>query len=105
MKVVVNNCYGGFGISEEALKYIGIPYKKDGRWLVLENPEWLGSYDCRTNSKLIEFIEKFGYKRASGDCAKLGIEEVPQGWLFRIDDYDGLETLDIQNTEGYWLAT
>lgn len=65
---------------------------------------WVGSYECRTNSKLVEFIEKFGSDRASGECSNLRVEEVPHGCLFRIDDYDGLESIDIQYTEGYWYA-
>ena len=104
MKVVVNNCYGGFELSEEALKYMNIPYKKDGRWVFPEDSNYLGSYECRTNPRLVEFIEEFGSDRASGDCSKLGIEEVPQGCLFRIDNRDGLESIDIQYTEDYWYA-
>lgn len=105
MKVVVNNCYGGFKLSEEAYKYIGIPYKKEYGFIFPENSDWLDSYECRTNHKLIEFIEKFGQDRASGNFSKLKIEEVPSGTLFRIQEYDGSEWIETEDDLKWWLAT
>ena len=102
MKIVINCCYGGFELSEEALKYMDIPYRKDGSWLFPLDSAWLGSYKCRTNPKLIEFIERFGSERASGNCSKLEIEEVEKGCLFRINNYDGLESIDIKYMEDNW---
>lgn len=107
MKIVINKCYGGFNISAEALDYIGVPYKREhsfvypkGEWY-----KWLGSFKCRTNPKLIEFIEKFGSERASGQCSKLKIVEVPCGINFRIDEYDGMEDIEERDNIDWYVAT
>lgn len=76
MKIVINDCFGGFSISEEAKKYC----------------EENSSYNIsRTNEKLIEFIEKYGSERASGMCAKLKIVEIPDDVNWEIEEYDGNE--------------
>ena len=53
-KVVINRCFGGFGLSQEALKLLG--------------QEWDSIYwpdDKRTDSLLVEVVEELG-ERASG---------------------------------------
>ena len=77
MKIVINSVYGGFGLSKEALEYMGIDsdYRVD-----------------RTDPKLVECVEKLG-KRANGDYADLKIIEIPDGIDVTIDDYDGIETV------------
>lgn len=82
MKIVLNKCFGGYSLSEEAYKYLNIP--GDG-------------YGCdfkenRTNEKLIECVEALGDK-ANGDCAKLSIVEIPDDIEYYIGDYDGIETV------------
>lgn len=104
MKIVINRCYGGFNLSEEALDYMGIPYKVDFGFAFPANYGWLGSLECRTNSKLIEFIEKSGSERASGRCSKLVVEEIPQGTLFRIEEYDGMESIETQDNIDWQVA-
>lgn len=79
MKIVVNECWGGFGISDFAIKKLGI----DTRFEVE-----------RTDERLISLIEEFGSEKISGVCADLQIEEIPDDatdWW--IDEYDGNETL------------
>lgn len=82
MKVVVNKCFGGFSLSEEAYKFLGL--------------EWDGygyKYnDRRTDEKLVECVETLG-DRASGRYADLRVVEVPDGEAWEIDYYDGIETV------------
>jgi len=103
-KVAYNNCYGGFTVSR-----VGILL---GRKLS-GNPEWGGAciigdtysdgeavdFDYgggrdidRSDPVLIEVIETLGEK-ASGSCSCLAIEDVPSGTAYRIDEYDGNESV------------
>lgn len=83
MKVVINTCFGGFGLSEEAYKYLGL--------------EWDGygfAHDTnRTDSKLIECVETLGEK-ANGPFARLKVVEVPDDINWYLDEYDGIETVE-----------
>ncbi len=77
MKVVLNNCYGGFGLSDEAIEMLGSdrPYDLD-----------------RTDPKLVEVVEKLGL-RANGPLADLRVVDIPENVEYYIDDYDGIETI------------
>ena len=79
MKILFNNCYGGFGISEEARDLYN-KRRKDNEQVT----------DIRTDKLLIEIVEELG-KRASGDYAEIEIAEVPDGAYWYIDEYDGWE--------------
>lgn len=104
MKIVINDSYGGFTISEDALKYMGVPYRNDWGYIVPIAYQWLGSLECRTNEKLIEFIEKFGSESAGGSFSNLVIKEVPKGTLFRIQEYDGSEWVETADEIDWWKA-
>jgi hypothetical protein len=87
MKVVINDCYGGFGLSNKALDMLGLIsdsiFDRD-----------------RANPKLVEVVEKLG-EEANGFCASLRVIEIPDDvkeWY--IDDYDGVET--IHEKHRYW---
>ena len=54
-------------------------------------PSFYGN-DSRCDKDLIEVIELLGDK-ASGECASLAIEEIPDGKEFEIDEYDGSESV------------
>ena len=75
MKLVINNCYGGFSLSKQAIEYCGEEY-----------PE-------RTNEKLIEFIEKYGAEAAKDLFSELVVVEIPDNCFYEIVDYDGMETV------------
>ncbi len=81
MKIVINRCYGGFGLSEKAMKYLKLPLNK-----------YIGYYD-RTDPKLIKCVEKLGDK-VNDSCSKLEIVEIPDGTKYEIRDYDGMETVE-----------
>ncbi len=82
MKIVINRCWGGFGVSEEVYKELGI--KWDG----------YGYFEERDDPKLIAAIEKLGSEKSSGHLAKLKIVDIPDGTDWVIDDYDGMETVE-----------
>lgn len=84
-KIVINACFGGFSLSDQAL----------ARYRELANPpkDW-SEYDLdRQDPLLIQVVEELG-KKANGDCAQLAIKELPQGTEFRIREYDGGEWIE-----------
>lgn len=123
MKVVINSCYGGFSLSNKAyaeLIKLGVPLKEyvqqkrdlvtgrylpepanDGEVIFQSTTDFsiLGRYwdnwtrDNRTHPLLIQVIEQLGTEKASGDCAKLKIVEIPDDVDFEIDEYDGIESI------------
>lgn len=99
MKVVINSCYGGFGVSQEGLQWlVDNKHWSTGFGALLEkddNKETLyltdrDAVDLRTNKNLIEMIETLG-KIANAQFANLKVIEVPDDVEFEIEEYDGLE--------------
>ena len=98
-KIVINKCYGGFGLSQEALTEL---QKLNDKLVVEQNSEvfpeeslWLSEdFDdyphYRGNDQLIEVIEKLG-SRANGQHSELKIVEIPDNVEYTIADYDGIE--------------
>lgn len=91
-KVVYNACYGGFNLSKlalERLAELGCPGASDA----LQH-SFCGCY-CfdipRHDPLLVQVVEELG-DEASGQCARLRIEEI-EGDRYLIDDYDGRETI------------
>ena len=84
MKIVINTCYGGFGLSDKADKIMderSASYKEDG-WYFVE----------RHDPILISVVEMLG-KEADGTCSELEIIEIPDGLSYDIREYDGYESL------------
>lgn len=81
MKIVINNCYGGFGLSDEAFGM----YKA-------ARPDF-DRHDFqiqRNDEALVNVVEKLGVA-ANGFCASLKIVEIPDGVEWEIQEYDGFE--------------
>jgi hypothetical protein len=103
MKLVINVCYGGFGLSDKAficyLNKKGIKFTREkSEWSSLgdnfynENGEFLSDYNLdRSDSVLIGIVEELGSKEASGMGAELKIIEIPDGIEYEIEEYDGVE--------------
>ena len=102
-KVVLNSCYGGFGLSKAAIKMLrdkhGLNIFSDHGYV--DNDDF-GIFDdnrdaYRMDKRLISVVQKLGVDKASGDHAKLRIVSVPDdvvdvhGW--HISDYDGIDTI------------
>lgn len=105
MKVVINRCWGGFGLSAMAvirMREMGNPHAyedvlfgelwEDGK----ENTHRYNSYYLmdidRHDPDLVRVVEEMG-EAANGECADLTIVNIPDGVNYEIDDYDGMETI------------
>ena len=86
MKIVLNKCYGGYSLSKEACNYLGI--ECDDYNISFEFSETKG----RTNENLVKCVEELGAK-ASGRCADLEVVEIPDNSFYKIEEYDGYETV------------
>ena len=91
MKIVINCTWGGFGLSQIALDYLGIEYCMDNDDFGIDNKN---PYAYRAYDKLIECIETLG-EEADGDYAELKIVEIPDdvGYNWHIDEFDGMESI------------
>jgi len=119
MQVVINNCFGGFNMSDEAIEECikrGMKltewengYYKDrsadfvdwsthpDRTTLFKNRYSIcndNRKEFRTNPIVIAVVKKLG-KKANGPCAKLKVIDIPfdstDGW--EIDEYDGNESI------------
>ena len=81
MKIIINTCYGGFGLSKEALA------------LFNERSGTVNTYDPgipRNNPILVEIVEQLG-EAADGRFAELKVVEIPDDVQWQIEEYDGNE--------------
>lgn len=117
MKVVINSCFGGFNLSDEAIEKC-IEYgmsctECDNKakffdseaffCKLTEDLKVFGKYGTnrkfdrvlRCNPTVVRVVEELGVEKASGRFAALKIIEIPfescEGW--QIDDYDGVESV------------
>jgi hypothetical protein len=83
MKIVINSCYGGFGLSDEAYElYCDLTGQKLG--------EIYQSDIRRDDPMLIKVIEILG-EEANGNFSELKIVEIPDDVEWIIEEYDGAE--------------
>lgn len=81
MKVVINRCYGGFGLSNEAMnRYNELSGK---------NLEYYYSID-RDDPYLVQVVEELG-DSSNGGYSKLKVVDIPDDVDWEIDEYDGIE--------------
>lgn len=87
MKVIRNTCYGGFGLSDEAIDLFN---QRSGEPVI----DYISSFDdkIRSNPILVQIVEELG-EEADGFCARLEVVEIPDGTNYYISDYDGVETI------------
>ena len=110
MKVVINTCFGGFGLSNEAFELLlqrkGIEYDTVKETVFgsemfnfyakghAGNDQYYLSdyafYDNRSDKDLIAVVEELGAK-ANGHAADLKVIEIPDDVEWFIDEYDGRE--------------
>ncbi len=91
IKVVYNNCFGGFSLSNQAVK-------------------WLGNHGVNTKTysdlprhhpMLVKCVEELG-RQANGQFASLVVHSLA-GNKYRIDEYDGNETV-VEPNEDEWTV-
>lgn len=114
-KIVYNACYGSFSLSRMAVK-LGRKLSGDPMW---GGPCLIGDryedgslvedfYSCyfdgpRDDKTLVCIVEELGFA-ASGPWSRLQIKEVPKGTAYRIDEYDGYESVKTQNNYNWKIA-
>lgn len=82
MKVVINTCYGGFGLSDEVYdRYKELSGKDISRYREIS----------REDPLLIQIIEDLGSEKSSSDYAELRIVEIPDDVEWVVEEYDGWE--------------
>jgi len=87
-KIVYNACYGGFSLSEAACNLYD-ELKDQPRGTTTH-----GGRDIpRNDPALAEVVERLGAQAASGAFAALAIRELPIRTKYRIDGYDGYESV------------
>lgn len=121
MKVVYNGCYGGFSLSDKAiqryveLKGVKLYEKPDGKFSGLSKSyyttpdfadgSYFACYDIpRTDPILVQVVEELG-NAADGKFANLLIQDVPAGQRWRIDEYDGIESIMTVDDYEWNIAT
>ena len=104
MKVLINNCYGGYAISYQACKLwlernnISFTENKDDYWdvefIIDGKPTYLSHQISRDDSTIIQIFEEKGSEFTSGSLSELILVEIPDGCQYRIGEYDGMESID-----------
>ncbi|MCA2590205.1 MAG: hypothetical protein IM509_05495 [Microcystis sp. M31BS1] len=93
-EVVINRCYGGFDLSEEAQEL----YLKLKNITSYSTVEYFYDHHLNRHDPILVSVVKQLGDRANGSFADLKVVEV-QG-RYRINEYDGFETIE---EEGRWL--
>jgi hypothetical protein len=107
MKLVINKCFGGYGLSRKAvlrLRELGCEGANND---VLCDEVWpdtgetnnsaaldygLGDEISRDDPLLVQVVEELG-EEANGPHASLKIIEIPDGTDWVINNYDGMESV------------
>ena len=103
MKIVINRCHGGFGLSEKAIELL---FEKKGWTLVrkvldstftsyykdsIQDDNFFNEFDLdRNDPDLVAVVEEIGDK-ANGWAAVLKVVDVPEDVIWYIEEYDGIE--------------
>lgn len=94
MKIVINNCYGGFHLSEKAIELL-IAKGVDKE---LVSDYRFGEYrfaECKRDNKLlVEVVEELGKEANDSSYSSLSVVEIPDeatDWV--INEYDGSEDI------------
>lgn len=82
-RVVINDCHGGFGLSDQA-------FERYRQLTGITDPVFV-YYDIeRDDAYLIQLVKEMG-DQANGPCSKLKIVEIPADVVWIIEEYDGIE--------------
>ena len=104
-KVVINGCYGGFGLSQLALSVLYKNYPnmvevyKDYRG---EEVMYLSDEVERHDKRLVKVVEALGSELASGEYANLVIATIYNP-VYRVSEYEGYESIHTQGMDDGWV--
>lgn len=83
-KIVINTCYGGFGLSDLAMR----------RYAEIKKIEDVNTIHCfdihRADPALVQVVEELG-KKSNDIYSELRIVEIPEDVSWYIEEYDGNE--------------
>lgn len=102
IKILYNNCYGGFEVSEafkeEYRRRTGKTINQDAIEFWNTGPD---SFRC--DPVAVAIVEEFGSERSSGHSSVIEIREIPAVFArhWNIKEYDGDETVKVNITEAY----
>ena len=142
MKVVINSCYGGFGLSPKGeQRYLELKghksyFYKQSKYNYADHtleftrvdniddvPDiffYCTTYDqgktisgypkdvfhcCnleRSDPILVRVVEELGAE-SFGKCARLEVVDIEKGRWFKIDEYDGLESIQYRDIDDEWI--
>lgn len=100
IKVVANGCFGGFGLSHDAILrfcelkgfQVSFDHGRYGRVYTVDGHQYWSDSDIdRHDPILVQVVEEMG-EAANGEHASLYIEQI-EGNQYLIDEYDGTETV------------
>jgi hypothetical protein len=94
MKLVINAMHGGFGLSNAAMAYCNYTPKSEFDYY---------NDIPRNDSRLVEFITRYGSEAASAAHANLVIIEIPDDVDWTIEEYDGYE--HVAERHRVWYAS
>lgn len=95
MKIVINRCFGGFGLSDECSLALGGQLQTISDYLKYYIfPNEKKEEDFRTSPELINLMETKGSEWCSGRFSELKIVEIPDDVDYIITEYDGLEQVE-----------
>ena len=83
IKIVINRCYGGFGLSEEALAMYNQSSGKNVTWardIARDDPHLVA---------VVDILED----RVNTCFSKLRVVEIPDGTKWYVVEYDGMESV------------
>jgi hypothetical protein len=82
-RIVINDCFGGYGLSDDALE----EYK---RMACIDDEEFTDQDIDRDDPYLVRLVEEWG-ERAEDNFAQLKIVDIPSDVDWIIQEYDGHE--------------
>lgn len=88
MKVIINECFGGFGLSK--FGWDKLMEIKNDNTLKSKDPN---AEDFRYDKDLIYLLETYGSNVIGGPYSHLKIVDIEEGTKFRIHEYDGVESI------------
>jgi hypothetical protein len=106
MKIVINACHGGFGLSDKAIEYYGELknlglVKQEGKYFNVSGYDWyVGEINDdnyfsdrsipRDDPDLVRVVEELGTE-TNTRYSELKIVEIPDDVEWDIEEYDGAE--------------
>ena len=101
-KIVYNACFGGFGLSQAAMrryaeiKGLSVGEEHGYGYIVTAEGKRMSDDDIRRDDPvLVQVVEELG-ERANTRFSELRIVDLPAGTKYRIDEYDGNESIETE---------